>query len=329
MTIKISELEELITKILLTEYSPEEATLIKDVMMFGELSGKPSHGLLRLIKGNFGVFVEGERGEPEFMRKTKVSTVIDAKGNPGMLAAPLAVEEAIKLGKENGIGIVGVKGFVNTTGSVSYYVEKIAKENLIGIAFVQAVNNLVAPFGTKKGFFGTNPVAFGIPANPKPFLFDMATSAIAFGNVAKAKIENKPLPEGVAIDKDGNDTTDAAKVLEGALLPFANSYKGSGLGMMVELLGSVWVGGGFAGLHGEKGSGNLFMAFSPDLLSDVESFKERVRELIETLKNAETRDGSPVRIPGENTIAKRDKSLASGEVEISDATFEKIKERYL
>lgn len=329
MKIKISELDELITTILVTEYSPEETALIKDVIMFGELSGKPSHGLLRLFKENFGVFVEGKREKPEFIRKTKISTVIDAKGNPGMLAAPLAVKEAITLGKENGIGIVGVKNFLNTTGAVSYYVEKIAKENLIGIAFVQVINNLVAPFGTKKGFFGTNPIAFGIPANPKPFLFDMATSAIAYGNVAKAKIENKPLPEDVAIDKDGNVTTDAAKVLEGALLPFANSYKGSGLGMMVELLGSVWVGGGFAGLHGEKGSGNLYMAFSPDLLSDVESFKERVRELIEVLKNAETRDGTPVRLPGENTIAKRDKSLESGEVEISDATFKKLQEVYL
>src|SRR6185369_13500787 len=190
MKIKISELEELITKILLTEYSPEEASLIKDVIMFGELVGKPSHGLLRLIKGNFGVFVDGKRGKPEYNRKTKVSTVIDAKGNPGMLAAPLAMNEVIKLGKENGIGIVGLKGFFNTTGAVSYYVEKIAKEDLIGIAFVQSINSLIAPFGTKKSLFGTNPIAFGVPADPKPFIFDMSTSAIAYGNVMNAKINN-------------------------------------------------------------------------------------------------------------------------------------------
>ncbi len=328
MKIKIAELENIITKILLTEYTSEEANLIKDVLMFGELSGKPSHGLLRLLKGNFGVFVDDKRGTPEYNRKTKVSTIIDAKGNPGMLAAPLAVEEAINLGKENGIGIVGVKNFVNTTGSVSYYVEKIAKQNLIGIAFVQAVNNLVAPFGTKKPFFGTNPIAFGVPAEPKPFIFDMSTAAIAYGNVMNAKINNKNLPENVAIDKDGNPTTDPAEVIDGAILPVGNSYKGSGLAMMVELLGSVWVGGGFAGLHMENGSGNLYLAMSPDLLSDVESFKKRVQELVETLKSAETRDGSPVRIPGENTFAKRDKSLESGEIDITDATFQKIQENY-
>ena len=59
-------------------------------MLPGELSGKSSHGILRLLKENFGVFVKGDRATPEYERKTKVSCVIDAKGNPGMLAAPLA-----------------------------------------------------------------------------------------------------------------------------------------------------------------------------------------------------------------------------------------------
>jgi len=329
MKIKIAELEEIITKILLTEYSPQEAGLIKDVVMFGELSGKPSHGLLRLLKDNFGVFVTEKRGTPEYIRKTKISCLIDAKGNPGMLAASLAVGEAIKLGKENGIGIVGGKGYINTTGSVSYYMEKIAKEDLIGIAFVQSINSLIAPFGAKKALFGTNPIAFGLPSDPKPFIFDMSTSAIAYGNVMNAKINNKKLPDNVALNKDGNQTTDPADVIEGALLPFGNSHKGSGLAMMVELLGSVWPGGGFAGLHLENGCGNLYIAMSPDLLSDVSSFKKRVHELVEKVRSAETRDEAPIRIPGENTFAKRDKSLESGEVEVSDATFKKIQERYL
>lgn len=329
MKIKISELESIITKILSTEYSSEEANLIKDVVMFGELAGKPSHGLLRLLKGNFGAFVDGKRGKPGYIRKTKVSTVIDAKGNPGMLAAPLAVNEAIKLGKENGIGVVGVKGTFNTTGSVSYYMEKIVKEDLVGIAFVQSINRFIAPFGVKKALFGTNPIAFGVPSDPKPLIFDMSTAAIAYGNVMNAKINSKQLPENVAIDKDGKPTTNPADVSEGALLPFANSYKGSGLAMIVELLGSVWVGGGFAGLHSEEGCGNLYIAMSPDLLSDVESFKKRVKELIEKVRSTETRDGSPVRLPGEKTFALRDKNLQSGEVEISDATFKKIQESYL
>src|SRR5947209_7413826 len=135
MKIKISDLENLVTKVLLTEYSEEEANLIKDVVLFGELSGRPSHGILRLLEESYGVFTNSIQGNPEYIRKTKVSTLIDGKGNVGMLVGSLAMEEVIKLGKKNGIGIVGTKGSINTTGSLSYYCEKIAKENLIAIIF--------------------------------------------------------------------------------------------------------------------------------------------------------------------------------------------------
>src|SRR5476651_39979 len=101
MKIKITVLEKFITKVLLTSYSEEEVNLIKEVVLFGELSGRPSHGILRLLKENYGVFTDTIQGKPEYMRKTKVSTLIDGKGNVGMLVGSLAMQEVIKLGKEN------------------------------------------------------------------------------------------------------------------------------------------------------------------------------------------------------------------------------------
>ncbi|MGI8420325.1 MAG: Ldh family oxidoreductase [Candidatus Levyibacteriota bacterium] len=124
MKIKIEELEQLILLTLLTKYTLEEANLIKDVVLFGELSGKPSHGLLRLLKENFGVFTDTIKGKPVLIRKTDVSTLIDGNGNVGMLMGSLAMQEVIKLGAKHGIGIVGTKGSVNSTGSLSYYSEK-------------------------------------------------------------------------------------------------------------------------------------------------------------------------------------------------------------
>jgi L-2-hydroxycarboxylate dehydrogenase (NAD+) len=236
MKIKINELENLITKALRTEYSQEETNLIKDVVLFGELSGKLSHGILRLLRENYGVFTDTIQGKPEYIRKTKVSTLIDGKGNVGMLVGSLAMQEVIQLGKANGIGIVGTKGSINTTGSLSYNCEKIAKENLIGIIFTHCTP-MMAPFSSKKALFGTNPLAFGIPSIPQPIIFDMSTSAITFGTMAKYKAEGKELPPNVAIDKEGNLTRDASQAIDGATLAFDNSYKGSGLAMMVEILG--------------------------------------------------------------------------------------------
>jgi LDH2 family malate/lactate/ureidoglycolate dehydrogenase len=323
MTIKLPELRELVHKILLTEYAADHAEMIADVLLFGELSGRPSHGLLRLLRENFGVFVEGTVGTPEYIHKTKVSTLIDAKGNAGMLIGPLAMREVIRLGKENGIGIVGTKGSVNTTGAVSYYCEAIAKENLISIIFTHS-SLFMAPFTSKKALFGTNPISFGIPAKPLPIIFDMSTAAITFGEVAHHKAAGKPLPPDVAIDSTGEVTSDAAKAMEGALLAFGNSYKGSGLAMMVEILGALWTGANFEGENTQGGWGNLFMAFSPELLSDMESFKEKTAKFIHTLRNAETRDGKPIRIPGENSLLTRDANMEKGEIEIPDKLYKQL-----
>ncbi|MGH7204006.1 MAG: Ldh family oxidoreductase [Candidatus Levyibacteriota bacterium] len=324
MKIKITELEHIVLQKLLLEYSQEEAHRIKDIVMFGELSGKPSHGLLRLLRENYGAFTNTIKGKPEVIKKTHVSSLINGSGNVGMLIGSLAMDEVITIAKEHGIGIVGTRNSFNSTGSLSYYCEKIANENLIALVFCHGVE-VLAPFSSKKALFGTNPIGFGIPSEPHPIIFDMSTSAITFGAIMKHKAESKNLPKNVAIDKEGNPTIDPEKASEGATLAFDNSYKGSGLAMMVEILSAVWTGASFATTNKEDGWGNIYMALSPDLLSNVESLKERSKELVTVLKNVETRDGRPIRIPGENTQQIRAENLKKGEIEVDDILLQKIK----
>jgi LDH2 family malate/lactate/ureidoglycolate dehydrogenase len=322
MLIKITELEDLIKKVILTEYSEEQAAIIMKVILFGELSERRSHGLLRLIKGNYGIFDYVNKEKPEYVYKTKISTIIDAKGNPGMLIGSLAMQEVIRLAKKGDIGIVGIKGYSSTTGAISYYCEQIAKENLICLIFPQAVP-IISPFNAKKALFGTNPIAFGIPSDPYPIIFDMSTSAIAWGTVLKHKMEHTALPEGVAIDEEGNGTTDATKAV--ATHAFDTSYKGSGLAMIVEIFGGLLTGAAYEGLHKDNGDGSLFLTFSPELLQNMDEFKQKTKEFIETLRNAPTRDGKKIRIPGENTLATRDKNIGKGKIEVNEELIEKLK----
>jgi L-2-hydroxycarboxylate dehydrogenase (NAD+) len=322
MLIKITDLKNLIKQVILTKYSEEQAEIMTEVILFGELTGRKSHGLLRLLKDNYGIFDNATKKKPKYVYKTKVSTIIDAKGNPGMLIAPLAMKEVIRLAKENSIGIVGIKGYFNTTGSISYYCEKIAKQNFICLIFPQATP-IISPFNAKKALFGTNPIAFGIPSNPKPIIFDMSTSAIAWGNVLKHKLENTTLPKDVAIDKTGKFTTDARKAI--ATRAFEASYKGSGLAMIVEIFGGLLTGAAYEGLHKEKGDGCLFIAFSPELLQNIHDFKQKTEEFTETLRNAPTQDNKKIRIPGENTLTNRDKNIKKGELEVNEELIEELK----
>lgn len=323
MKIKILELEKKVIKLLLSEYTPKETELIKDVLMYGELSGKPSHGILRLIKENYGVFTNRKRTKSEYDRKTKLSTIISGNNNPGMLVGPLGLKECIDIAKNMSIGVVGTKGSINSTGSLAYYAEKIAENNFIGIVMAQSSSS-IAPFNIKTALFGTNPIAFGIPSTPHPFVFDMSTSAIPFGKIASAKAANEKIPINTAIDSNGNITTNPSEALKGATLPFDNSFKGSGLAMVVEILAALWTGAGFAGNNEEDGWGNLFIALDPSLLGSTEILKERMLTLISTLNHAETRDGVTIRIPGENARKIRETNLRAGEVEISDDIYNKL-----
>lgn len=323
MVIKISDLTNLVSNVLRSEYSQEEARLIQEVVLFGELSGRSSHGILRLIKENYGVFVKGKRGKPEYIHKTKVSTLIDGKGNPGMLIGPLAMIEAIRLAQEQSIGIVGTKGSFNSIGALSYYCEQIASKNYIGVIFAQAAPD-IAPFNSRVALFGTNPIAFSIPSVPHPIIFDMSTSAITRGSLIKYKAEGLKIPINTAIDNEGNITTDPQKALDGATLPFDASYKGSGLAMMVEMLAALWPGASYEGMHEEDGWGNVFMVLSPDLLSNTDTLKKKSQEFIEKLKSSPVRDGKPIRIPGDRTLGVMEENIRKEEIEIDDRIYTAI-----
>jgi LDH2 family malate/lactate/ureidoglycolate dehydrogenase len=324
MKIKINELENLVRKALLTKYSKKESDLIARVIIFGEISGKTSHGLIRLFSGNSSCLAQKPKGIVKKIKVTKVSEIIDANGNPNMLAASVAVEELVKLAKKYGFAIVGTKGAISTSGSLSYYVEKIAVENLIGVAMARSPL-CMPPYGGIEPLFGTNPIAWGIPANPKPFIFDMGTTAISYGAVRKAMLLGQELPGNVALDAEGNSTSDPKKALDGgSLLPFDNSYKGSGLAFIVEILAGTLTGAGFGGINENDGWGNVFIAFSPELLTDIKEFRDKMARFVEKVRTSKTKDGSKVRIPGENTIRLRDESLRRGWLEIDDKLIEGI-----
>lgn len=320
MKIKIDELKKLVMKAMEKKYDEEYSSRMAELVMFGEMSGRVSHGLVRLLVGG-SIVSQNPTGKAEITNVTKLSSMIEGNGNPGMLVGSLACDEVIRIAKESDFGIVGTRGSHTSSGCLTYYLEKIAKEDLVGIIMAESPTS-TPPFGGIEPLFGTNPIGFGIPANPRPVIFDMGTTAITFGELLNAKALGKSIPEGVALDKGGNPTTDPEKAMEGATLPFDNSYKGAGLSMMVEIFAGTLPHSCYAGIDEDKGWGNMFMAFSPKLLSDVNEFKVRMEKMIDRVRNSKTKDGSKIRISGEKTIDTRNKSLTTGEIEIADKMYE-------
>lgn len=321
MKIKISELKESIIKTLTsTYYSEAQAEKIAEVLIAAELSGKNTQGIIKLTGVEPIQSIKPE-GEPEFIKDTKVSALINGHHNPGILVAHIATQTAIDKAKEVGVGIVGTNNTFSSTGMLSFYASEIAKNDLIGVVMSGSPGS-VAPHGGIEPLFGTNPVGFGFPTREDPLVFDMATSAITWYGLVRAKALGEKLPENVAIDSDGNLTTDPESAMNGAILPFDRNYKGSGLSMMVETLTGPLVGAGFADKTGNADWGNLFIAIDPEVLIGKEEFKKTCSELVNLVRNSKTKPGSgKVRMPGEESILKMRKAIESGEMEIDEAIF--------
>jgi len=233
--------------------------------------------------------------------------------------------ELIKLAKETGVGVLAI---TNSHHMAALWpeTEAVAEAGLVGFACTSYMP-LVAPAGAKKALFGTNPISFAWPRPGKtPVVYDMATSAMAMGDVMVAARDGKKVPLGTGINKDGKETTDPKEIVKGSggvLLPFAG-YKGSAIAMMVELLAGALVGETFSYETAEKDNkdggppsgGEFILAISPEKItgSDWDNHADKF------FKKMKSMDG--VRLPGERRHKNR---LDLGPRKINEELVKKIK----
>jgi len=321
LTVEIPRLRELIVGRLVQKYSVEDAELMADSVLFGELVGRPSHGIARLLPGSYGAMDE-DPGALPVMERTGVSAA-RITGGPGILVASMATREAAQLASEHGMAVVSTTGSHSTSGSLTYYIEQLTSQQSVAFIATNTIS-LITPRGGRERILGTNPLAIGIPAVGHPFIADMGTSAITGGELLAAANKGEAIPEGVAVDGDGNPTTDPKTVLDsGALLPFGG-HKGLALSMMVQLLSGVFAGSSALPLSAEDDWSHVFIAISLASLGDPDQMKKTAQNLIDRIRSTQTQDGSEVRIPGHQSLSRRDAALASGTVEIDASTFEQL-----
>ena len=183
----------------------------------------------------------------------------------------------------------------------------------------------VAPAGATEALFGTNPISVAWPQPGKsPWVFDMATSARALGDIQIAARDGHDVPPGTGLDSEGNPTTDPAKIADGGvILPFGG-HKGSAIATMVELFAAGLTGEQFSFEAGETDiedggparGGELLLAMSPAIIAGAgweahcESFFDKLSGL----------DG--VRLPGQRRHQNRQDK---GSRQINSSLLEQIR----
>ena len=292
--------------------SKKHAIICAEAIINAELVGAHSHGLSRLkmycerIKKK----VINSRPKIKIKKISQSISYVDANNSIGFVAADIGMNEVIKNTKKTGIGLVGIKNSGHY-GLSGFYAEKAVKKNLMVWCFTNAPP-AIAPYGAKKTLFGTNPICFGTPSGGKaPFILDTSVSMINRGKIRVAARLGKKILAGVALDKNGNPTTDAKKALKGVQLPIAG-FRGSGLAWMVDILSGVMTGAGHGGkvrdpfddFRGPQNVGHLFLAIKPNIFIG-KNYIKRMKENIRIIKKLPRVKGfASISYPGENK-AKR------------------------
>lgn len=324
MKISIHELRQKIISTLSKTYTTKQSNRIADYLLWADMSGIKTQGLIKMTGPGPLQDIEPQH-EIKIERDTKLSQLINAGAHPAPLVSQQATDVVIEKAKQHGFAIVSVHNTYSSNGAQSYYAERIAKENLIGIVMARSPGS-TAPFDSIDPLFGTNPISFSFPTNSEPLVFDAATSAMTFYGLVLAKAKGEKIPEDIAIGKDGTPTTDPEQAMSGAILPFDRGYKGSGFGMVVEIMAGPLASSAYADYKThDKEWGSTFIAIDPELLVDIDKFKAEVSDLVTIIKNSRKKPGaSEIRLPGERALECHDEAESAGFVEIDDAILEQL-----
>jgi LDH2 family malate/lactate/ureidoglycolate dehydrogenase len=304
---------------------PPEAKLVAESLVQTSVWGIDSHGVLRLTHylRRMTIGSISPAAAPVVMRTGPVTAQVHGQDGLGIVHATLGMEVAIEMARESGAGVVGV-GHSSHCGAMGLYTRMAAREHLVGIAMTHS-SSIVVPHGGREKYFGTNPISIAFPrAGGEPVCLDMATSQVAWNKVLNARIEGKPLDEGVAVDSDGIPTTDANLARAGVPLggPIYG-YKGYGLAFMVDLLCGVMNGMTFGrhinGMYEEldkpRKIGHFLMALDPGRFAGADSLEATVDALI-----ADLRTQGDILFPGEPELLEEEQRRVTG-IPIDQAAF--------
>lgn len=330
MIIQITDLEKLLIRLLSNAgYSRNEIPYILKNIIFAEASGKITHGIVRipyLIDNLKNKKINSSESDIQIVRESAVSVLIDGQMKTGLYVLNKAVEIGIAKAKKSGMVIVGVTNTSPISGMIGQYAYDCTKENLIFIGFNNSSGGL-APHGSIDRILGTNPITIGINSSKFPIILDMASSKTTYGQIFLAKALGQNIPDDVAMDIEGNPTTDPELALQGSLVPFGG-HKGSGLGVIVELLGGALTNSR-CGFDIKGGWGSSFVLIDPSILIDLEQFKNNVDSLVKEIKNSRKQKGfDEIFLPGEQSYYKRQSAFEKNELEIDEKLYEELK-KYL
>ena len=296
------------------------ATLTIASLLRAEMEGLPSHGFSRIpyyAAQSAAGKVDGH-AVPLVERPRPGVVTVDARCGFAFSAFADGLPVAARAAKESGVALLAVRNS-HHAGVLGFPVADLAEQGLVAMGFANSPASL-APYGGKKVTFGTNPLAMACPRkDAPPLVIDLSMGLLARGKILQAAKKGELIPEGAAVDAQGNPTRDPAKAFDGALLPFGGP-KGYALALMVEIMSAALTGASLAieasSLFTPDGPaprlGQSFLIMDPAATAGA-SFVDRVEQLLTFIT-----DQPGTRLPGDRRIGLSQQARQSNSIELAD-----------
>ena len=294
------------------------AETVADCFATADLFGVTSHGCTILPAHIQRIQHGGYNLAPDIrvLRETAAFAVIDGDNAMGPISAKFCLDYAMEKCKESGVFTVFARNN-NTLGPAFYYSLRAAERGCIALLCTNSPAQM-APMGGKDKLLGTNPFSVVFPvAGGDPIIIDMATSVVAKSKFKEYKAVGKALPEGWALDADGNPTTDPDAGLGGLVLPMAG-FKGYAISMLIDILSGVLSGASYLDGVGrfyseDDGSGSMNVGFCMTVIDPYvvlgEDYDREMAAYVQKVRSSQAADGKTVSLPGEDRIANRNRNL--------------------
>lgn len=296
--------------------TPADARIVADNLVFADLRGVSTHGVLRLPTYVARIRAGGidPAGTTSIIADIGALVVVDSGHGPGAATAMRATAMVIERAREHGIGCVIARN-ANHFGASAYFTNQIADAGLLGVAACNTEPVMCAPFGGSP-VLGTNPIALAVPMpSPGRPQLDMATTTTSQGRLLMAARNGTEIPLGWAVDSSGRPTTSPQAGLDGALLPMGGP-KGFGLAFAVDALlalAGANVSTGVAALQGDESApqrlGHLLIALRADAAGTLDEYRTRIRGLVAAVHaSGDGLDVPAPLVPGEPEVSRERES---------------------
>ena len=287
----------------------KDAEIVADCFVTADEYGVTSHGTAILPSHIQRIQRGGYNLDPDIkaVKETAAFAVIDGDNAMGPVSAMFCLDYALEKCKQSGVFTVFARNN-NTCGPAFYYSLKAAEKGCIAFICSNSPAQM-APMGGCEKLLGTNPFATVVPVpGGDPIMVDMATSVVAKSKFKEYKNEGKPLPDGWALDENGNPTTDPDAGIRGLVLPMAG-FKGYAISMLIDIFSGLLSGASYLDkvgrFYSEDGS-SMNVGFYMTVIDPVavcgEEYNQEIREYVDRIKNSKAVEGKQIALPGADRI---------------------------